>query len=191
VRADRLDQSEPGGNFMWLKHARAGCSLWLSSAERDSFEGWHTGYMRLPDPVKHRRLIDLDKTTGRIVVEDTLEMADEHDIELFFHCSERCVVGAAGGEYVLTQDGISLRLRLPQFEGSSTQIYRGSVSPIGGWVSRAFDIRQPTSTIVWRAALTENTVLRTEIFITGAEKRRSAYGRRPASTAGASTTKVS
>ena len=29
--------------------SRAGCSLWLSSAEKDTFEGWHTGYLRLEE----------------------------------------------------------------------------------------------------------------------------------------------
>ncbi len=174
VRVDGLDQSEPGGNFMWLSHARAGCSLWLSSAHKDSFEGWHNGYMRFPDPVKHRRMIELDKSARRIVIEDTLEMADEHDIELFFHCSELCEVDAAGEDYVLTQDGVSIRLLLPKTEDSSAQIRRGSVAPISGWVSRAFDARQPTATIVWRAKLRENVVLRTEIQVPTPETRRRA-----------------
>src|SRR6266853_2368265 len=45
VRVDGTDQSRSGGNFMWLKKARAGCGLWLSSSEKDSFEGWHDGFM--------------------------------------------------------------------------------------------------------------------------------------------------
>ncbi len=61
VCIDGEDQSVQGGSFMWLKKANAGCSLWLSSAEKDCFEGWHDGYRRLDDPVKHRRLIELDK----------------------------------------------------------------------------------------------------------------------------------
>src|SRR5438105_1305534 len=76
LRIDGRDQSEQGGNFLWLKKARAGCGLWLSSAEKDSFEGWHDGYMQLEDPVKHRRLIELDKGTRRLLIEDTLEMAE-------------------------------------------------------------------------------------------------------------------
>lgn len=32
---------------MWLRHARSACSLWLSSADQDAFEGWHDGHMRL------------------------------------------------------------------------------------------------------------------------------------------------
>src|SRR5690606_4806822 len=81
VRVDGEDQSEPGGNFLWLRKARAGCSLWLSSAQKDTFEGWHDGYLRLPDPVKHRRLLELDKAARILVVEDTLEMSEAHDVE--------------------------------------------------------------------------------------------------------------
>ncbi|MBV8031927.1 MAG: heparinase II/III-family protein, partial [Betaproteobacteria bacterium] len=165
VRIDGLDQSEPGGAFMWLRKARAGCSLWLSSAQKDSFEGWHDGYMRLPDPVKHRRLIELDKRERRIVVEDTLEMAEEHEVELLFHCSERCAVERAEGGFVLSQDGVSVELRLPRHEAGQAEVYVGSVSPIFGWISREFDRRQPAPTLVWRARLAGPAALRTEIRI--------------------------
>ena len=169
LRTDGLDQSVPGGNFMWLAKARAGCSLWLSSAEKDSFEGWHDGYMRLEDPVKHRRLIELDKRARRIVIEDSLEMGEEHEVELFFHCSERCSVAPCENGYLLTQEGIALRLELPQAAQASSQIYRGSLAPVLGWISRSFDSRQPAPTIVWRARLAGRTVLRSEIAISFAE----------------------
>jgi len=165
VRIDGLDQSEPGGNFLWLRKARAGCSLWLSSAHKDSFEGWHDGYMRLPDPVKHRRLIELDKASRLVVVEDSLEMAEEHDVELLFHCSEHCDVQPAPGGFVLAQGDRTVKLLLPGADNAQCQVYRGSLSPIFGWVSREFDRRQPAWTIVWRARLAGNTVLRTEILI--------------------------
>ncbi len=163
VRIDGLDQSEPGGSFLWLRHARAGCSLWLSSAAKDTFEGWHDGYMRLEDPVKHRRLLELDKRARRLLVEDTLEMAEEHDVELFLHCAEKCRVDAVPGGYVLCRDGIAVTLVLPQ--GGASELLRGSVAPIAGWVSRAFDLRQPATTIAWRARLAGRAVLRTEIAI--------------------------
>jgi hypothetical protein len=165
VRVDGVDQSEPGGNFMWLRKARAGCSLWLSSAQRDSFEGWHDGYMRLPDPVKHRRLIQLDKLARRILIEDTLEMEEPHEVELFFHCSERCAVVPSQDGYVLSQDGFCVKLLLPQAEGAQAQLYQGSVSPIFGWVSRGFDRRSPAPAIVWRARLPGRSSLRTEIAV--------------------------
>ncbi|HEX6691600.1 MAG TPA: alginate lyase family protein, partial [Burkholderiales bacterium] len=56
VRVDGADQSQADRASAWLHKARSACSLWLSTASKDSFEGWHDGYMRLPDPVKHRRL---------------------------------------------------------------------------------------------------------------------------------------
>ena len=165
LRVDGLDQSVSGGGFLWLKKARAECSLWLSSAEKDTFEGWHAGYLRLDDPVKHRRLIELDKRSRRVLVEDTLEMNEDHEVELSFHCSERCSVKQAPEGYVIGRDGLEILLRTPQAEGCVTQVYRGCVAPILGWVSRAYDSREPAPTIVWQARLTGRSVLRTEISI--------------------------
>jgi hypothetical protein len=165
VRIDGLDQSVPGGKFMWLKHARSACSLWLSSADQDTFEGWHDGYMRLEDPVKHRRLIQVQKMARQVLIEDTLEMEDEHDVELFFHCSEHCYVEPLPGGYLLSAGGSSLKLLVPQAENAIHLVQRASVAPIAGWVSRAFDRREPTSTIVWRARLSGLSRLRTVIFI--------------------------
>ena len=93
LRVDGLDQSVPGGNFMWLAKARAGCSLWLSSADKDSFEGWHDGYMRArrpgeaPPPDRARqaqRAAWWSRTRWR--------WSEDHEVELFFHCSELCSV---------------------------------------------------------------------------------------------------
>ena len=165
VRIDGLDQSVQGGNFLWLAKANAGCSLWLSSAEQDRFEGWHDGYRRLPDPVTHRRLIELDKRSRRVVVEDTLEMAEDHEVELFFHCHEDSQVVPEGDALVVHRDGASLRITLPEAPQGKIQVYRGSLAPMSGWVSRAFDCRQPAPTIAWRARLTGSSVLRTEILV--------------------------
>jgi hypothetical protein len=168
VRVDALDQSVQAGSFHWLCKARAGCSLWLSSGQKDSFEGWHDGYMRLPDPVKHRRLIELDKRARRVLVEDTLEMEEEHDVELFFHCSEHCQVDRAGDAFVLSQKNLSVRIEMPDFQEATTHLYSGSVAPIAGWVSRAFDERRPSPTIVWRARLAGRAILRTEMMVQAA-----------------------
>jgi Heparinase II/III-like protein len=165
LRVDGLDQSVSGGNFMWLRKARAGCSLWLSSTHQDTFEGWHDGYLRLEDPVKHRRLIQLHKTERRLVLEDTLEMEEEHDVELFFHCSEHARLDPVPGGYLVSRDALSIRILLPQVEGANLTVQSGSLAPILGWVSRAFDRREPAPTIVWRARICGTSLLRTEILI--------------------------
>jgi hypothetical protein len=164
LRIDGLDQSVPGGRFRWLRRARAGCSLWLSSPDKDSFEGWHDGYMRLDDPVKHRRLIELDKSSRRVLIEDTLEMGEEHDVELFFHCSELCSVDPSSGGFVISRDQINLRVVLPVVPGAASRLYHGNLSPMLGWRSSAFDSRVPAPTIVWQARLAGPARLRTELY---------------------------
>jgi hypothetical protein len=163
LRIDALDQAIPGGRFRWRRRARAGCSLWLSSPEKDSFEAWHDGYMRLDDPVKHRRLIELDKIGRRLVVDDALEMSEDHDVELFFHLSELCVVDSCPGGYVVSRDGVEVKILLPA--GGTSQLHRGNLSPMLGWRSPAFDVRLAAPVIVWQARLAGPARLRTEICV--------------------------
>jgi hypothetical protein len=163
VRIDGLDQSEQGGNFLWLRHARAGCSLWLSTPDKDCFEGWHDGYGRLADPVKHRRLLELDKRARRLVVADRLEMQGSHDVELFFHCAEGCSVDAVPGGFLVGRDGVHVKLLLPACGDSS--VHKGELAPLLGWASRAFDRRTPIHTIAWRARLSGPSELRTELHL--------------------------
>jgi len=164
LRLDGADQSQPGGKFMWLRQAAAGCSLWRSTPERDRFEGWHDGYARLSDPVLHRRAIRLEKRIRRVVIEDRLRTRGERLIELFFHCSERCAVEEDADGFALSRDGRTLRLRLPRAAGAEARVYRGSSAPILGWVSRRYDEKEPCATIAWRARLSGEVVLRSEII---------------------------
>ena len=149
---------------MWLRKARAGSGLWSSTAERDAFEGWQDGYMRLADPVMHRRRITLEKTARRVVIRDALQMAGEHDVELFFHCGERCRVYPATDGYAVTQEAKTLIVRPPHFNGGRSCVHHGSLEPISGWVSRRFDDKQPSPTIAWRARLKGDVVLCSEII---------------------------
>jgi hypothetical protein len=164
VCVDGMDQSQSGGNFMWLRKANARCTFWSPSDERDVFEGWHDGYTRLPDPVVHRRRLSLEKRTRRVLIEDTLQMSGMHQIELFFHCSERCRVDLTSDGYAISQAGKSLLLRLPQSVKAAAQVYYGSIAPIRGWVSRRYDDKQPAPTIAWRAQLAGEVVLRSEVI---------------------------
>ena len=164
LRVDGADQSLALGGG-WATKARARCSLWLSSAEKDTFEGWHDGYRRLEDPVTHRRLIELDKRRRVVVVEDTLEMELAHAVELFFHCAEGCTVEPAADGYTITRGARVIALRLPAVEGATSAVYRGSMRPMLGWISRELDRPQPAPTIVWRGQLVGRAVLRTEIAV--------------------------
>jgi hypothetical protein len=163
ARVDGVDQSQSGGNFLWLRKARAQRSVWQSTGEQEIFEGWHDGYTSRPDPVIHRRRITLDKRARRIVIEDRFEMAGAHDVELLLHCDERCRVERAEDGYRIAREGRALAIRLPQAAGAACRVFCGSTAPIAGWVSRRFDEKQPAATIAWQTRLTGNAVLCTEI----------------------------
>jgi Heparinase II/III-like protein len=163
VCVDAQDQSQPGGNFMWLQKARAGCSLWSSTAEGDLFEGWQDGYMRLADPVMHQRRITLDKAARRLVIEDTLQMQGSHDVKLLFHCNDSCLIDALPDGYALRQHGGAVTLKLPSASAASSHVFCGSTAPIMGWISKRLDDKSPAPTIAWQARLSGTTVLRSEI----------------------------
>ena len=166
VLVDGQDQSVQAGTFMWLHKANAHCTVWHSSAQSDVFEGWHDGYLRLADPVVHRRRIALDKQARRFFVDDVLEMSGEHDVELRFHCSERCSVerAADGDGYELRQGERRVVLRLPRANAVCVDVFRGAVDSPAGWISRRYGVKEPCTTIVWRARLTGRAVLRSELL---------------------------
>jgi hypothetical protein len=165
VRIDGLDQSVPGGKFMWLHKANAGCAAWQSDEREDHFEGWHDGYARLADPVMHCRTIHFDKRARLFVIEDALSMRGEHEVELFFHFDERCRVSADVDGCIAERDHLRLGLRTPEVAGAEIQILSGSVDPVCGWVSRRFDERVPSPTLRWRARIAGDCVLKTLIAI--------------------------
>ena len=58
-----------------------------------------------------------------------------------------------------------IEIALPRLPEAKLQLYQGSLAPMSGWVSRAFDTRAPAPSIVWSARLTGRSVLRTEIEV--------------------------
>ena len=163
VRVDGLDQSQPGGNFMWLRKANARCLAWSSTADEDRFEGCHDGYTSLPDPVMHRRRIVLDKRSRAITVEDALTMRGEHAVELFFHCAEGSVVTPIVGGVAVSRSGRTLRIRWPGLAVGRSAVLQGSEQPKAGWVSRRFDEKVAAPTLVWHGTLAGDTMLQTVI----------------------------
>jgi heparinase II/III-like protein len=163
VVVDGVSQSQPGGNFMWLAKARAACDAWGTCPGRDVLEGRHDGYLRLPDPVVHRRRIVLEKRTRSIVVDDFIDARAGHRVEAFFHCAEACTVEPVPGGFAVRRDGRTVTLLFPGAGVSDTRLLHGSVAPLGGWVSRGFDCKVPATTIVRRAYTSGPGALRTLI----------------------------
>jgi hypothetical protein len=159
-----VDQSLIGGNFMWLRHATAWCEQWESDVGRDYFAGAHDGYQSLPDPVLHQRAIEFDKKTRILQVMDTLTCKGRHQVELFWHFSETCQIQVSGNEISALCEGRTVRMAMP---GNTWQpsVVSGQVTPPLGWISRRFDQKCQTSSVVWSGEISGTTTLNTEIHL--------------------------
>lgn len=148
ARVDGLDQSTAAGRFLWSTKANARVVTLTDSADAVHIEAEHDGYLRLPDPVLHRRAVTWHKQSLVLQVEDTFVCKGRHEAEIHWHVSEEVELDGLS-------DG-SLRGRLDDriitFSFSSkcpidVRVVRGATSPILGWRSPAFDCKIPIATI--------------------------------------------
>jgi hypothetical protein len=156
VRVDGLDQSVPGGNFMWIRHAQASCDEWRENDSETVFCGQHDGYQRLPDPVLHRREICLDKLKKSFLITDTLVCQQTHTVERFWHFSELCAVSVGADGRINAENG-GFRVDIRPLQAVLSKTYRGDVSGPLGWVSRRYAVKEPTTTVVWSNEISGKT----------------------------------
>jgi hypothetical protein len=149
VEVDSEDQSSQEGLFLWGQRARARCVSWEPRADGGRVVGEHDGYTGLADPVVHRRTLDLGGTPPTLVVTDEVLGRAPHDVAVFFHVAETASVTRAGERcFDIRVEGGTARLTLDA--GLRVELLRGSTDPIGGWVSRGYHRRSPSTTIVGR-----------------------------------------
>ncbi len=149
IRIDGFDQSESGGNFMWLRKANVSCESWESNQNSDCLVGSHDGYASLADPVVHRRKIEFLKREEMIIVEDIIECSQEHDVEFNWHFSEMCEVTADQNKVMAVVANVCLEMTMPE-SNCKPELVRGRDEPPLGWISHRFDEKVPTPTITWQ-----------------------------------------
>ncbi|WUR14829.1 alginate lyase family protein [[Empedobacter] haloabium] len=163
VQVDGQDQSEIGGNFMWLRKANAKLLAHVPEGTVEVFEGEQDGYRRLGDPVLHRRKIDFDPARNVLVVLDTLECRGTHDVALHWHFAETCRVESRA--QALFALGRRSRLDMRCSFGDGPELLRSSEAPLGGWISRRFDEKEGITTAVWRGRISGTTQIETTIAL--------------------------
>jgi hypothetical protein len=147
VQIDGADQSQSGGNFMWLRHAKCRVLDWRSTAESDTLVAMHDGYSTLPDPVEHRRTVQLDKRAGRLVITDEIRCRAVHRADWHWHFAEgwRTALAEEGGGVQARQGRLSVRV-LTDDRRLEMRCTRGGTNPPLGWISRRFGVREPIDT---------------------------------------------
>ena len=174
VRVDGQDQSENGGNFMWLRKARATLLRHDTGSVVQVFEAEHDGYRRLRDPVTHRRKLELDTRTHLLTVTDCIDCLQSHEVEISWHFAEQLDVvlehAAVPHEHVVAlakARGVSVRLSCasPQFEPTLLRGDAANTAPSPGWVARSFDSKRAAFAAVWRGTVIGPTTVVTRIEI--------------------------
>jgi hypothetical protein len=164
VRIDGIDQSEIGGNFMWLRKANAVCEVWNSDEEKDCFGASHDGYMRLSDPVMHRRKIVYYKRERTLLVEDAVHCRAPHEVEFWWHFSEGSTVTILGKKVVVNCGNVQLEMQM-QDSACVPELLFGKEHPPAGWISRRFDEKQPCSSLRWKEKINQTSIRNTIIQI--------------------------
>ncbi|MDL2357389.1 MAG: alginate lyase family protein, partial [Pseudomonadota bacterium] len=142
VRVDGLDQSVSGGRFMWLRHAGARIERMPQAPGAFDFCGSHDGYLRLPDPVRHRRSVRFDAAGATLLVRDELAARKAHRLEQFWHFAPGLVAELDGAGLRVRGRAFSLQL---QVSGAQLQLelLHGADDPPLGWYSPAYEAKQP------------------------------------------------
>jgi hypothetical protein len=158
VRIDKLDQSLPGGPFMWLRKAKSTVEALCVDGPLQYVRACHDGYAHLPDRVVHTREVQLETELGLLRVVDTIEGRTSHQVERFWHFAEHCEVQQAGpGKLLVVSTKSTLELSCDP--ASRIELLHGSQSPRGGWVSRRFGNMTPTTTCAIENVIHGTTVL--------------------------------
>jgi hypothetical protein len=164
VCIDGVDQSVIGGNFMWMKKANSTLIHFAACADRQVFEGEHDGYLRLPDPVIHRRKIVFDAARSMFIVTDSVICNGEHRVEIYWHFSETSTVSVHSSSGIATAASRKVQVTISA-PGLEPSLRRGNEEELSGWISRRFDEKQPTTTLCFSATVYGTTHFNTEIAV--------------------------
>jgi hypothetical protein len=91
LRVDNTDQAVPAGPFAWNSIPEVRTERWLPGATCALFVGSHTGYLRLPDPVLHRRFV-FHLPGNFWLVRDVAEGREPHELETSWHFAPHLTV---------------------------------------------------------------------------------------------------
>lgn len=162
---DGQSQSKMSGRFLWSAKANSRLLQFTSNPQKVIIEAEHDGYLRLPEPVVHRRTVNFDRISGNILLLDRFRGTGRHKIELFFHMhQEATILSLHDGEAQIAWRGNNIVFSSPD-GGSRWEVFRGSENPKLGWRSTNFNQKQPIPTLRICAEIDGPTALRTNLRI--------------------------
>jgi len=162
IRIDEQDQSQSGGNFMWVKKAKSELVKWTDNENQIGVSGKHNGYQSIVNSVVHQRNITLNKTDTMYIIIDEIICKNAHKVEQFWHLSEECDIQEKGNNtFSIHNNDVTIQLEIDN--KFKITIEKGNnVKPVG-WVSRAFDLKVPSYTIIGTTQIKKSQNFETKV----------------------------
>jgi hypothetical protein len=128
--------------FAMENDAKPRVKSWCSTDGRDELEAEHFGYLRLAEPIVHRRKFVLDKLHHILSIQDFFEGTGDHLFEIFFTVHPDCVVTECDRDLIqLSHAGDVVLLYLVEREGWDHEW-------MGSWVSERYGCKREARKLV-------------------------------------------
>lgn len=154
IVVDGQDSSELADEWMFKTKAQSKVTCWSSTETFDYVDGFHDGYKRLSDPVRHRRRVCFIKPNFWLVV-DTLEAASEHLYEQYFHFGPEAVIREGTGLSVTAtyKNGSGIVVLPLMSDSLRRKRFMGQTDPIQGWVSYDYAVKTAAEVVQYSKQL--------------------------------------
>lgn len=156
---DGDDQAVSGGRFIWTRRYQTRVVERHNSAREERLVAEHDGYRRKSGRPVHRRAWLFDRPSGTLSVTDSVSGNGVQDVRLHWHFSEECSVTCTPDGLHVSNGPVCLEMLLPP--GGEVSVLHGSETPLTGWVSRSYDQRVPSTTVIWRAQMAADMPMET------------------------------
>lgn len=164
IRVDSKDQATILTDFMYDDPYNIHNVLLEETDKKVIWSAGHDGYMRLNDPVMHRRRVCFHKENMKISIKDDIECGSIHQVEFFLHMHPGCELSEDGDAYHIIRNNIKVRIDVDR-KWNKRLLIKGSQDPFNGWYSPQFNRLQKTSTLILTADINKTESFNTNIQI--------------------------
>lgn len=164
IEIDGQDQAEQVADFMFGTFCKCHDVIWADEADKILWGAAHNGYLRLPDPVVHRRDVTFHKKDCLFRIRDHISAKKRHRVKLFFHLHPDVNVERQD-ENVCRLFSDSVNIRLTVDRTMTLAIFKGSEGPLSGWYSPRFNRLHETTTLVFSKEIAGDSLIESEVAV--------------------------
>lgn len=144
IMVDNLEQNDLNGSMFALakNQVHPKVILWKTTKDYDLLDIKHNGYERLPNPVIHRRIFELNHRRRALIIKDIITGKGKHDLAYYLHFSP----GLALKLTVADKSSATISVKGHEFHFHATAPFVAITEE--GWVSYRYNVKEPSMMVV-------------------------------------------